>query len=313
MSTSTKTENSTSRNAVYEMLTARIIETMQKGIIPWHRTWGSVENQPKNLMSHKPYHGFNMLLLGMLPYSNPWYLTIKQCNQLGGHIRKGEHGMPITYWKVSYKLPNGGYTDGKDLSLEQRLSYEKRFLLRYYTVFNVEQCDGIEAHVPATLATTTSFNSIEACEAIVANYTDKPAIKHQGNQPYYAPATDQVVMPDAAQFHSPVEYYQTLFHELAHSTGHAKRLNRTGVTDRTATFGSCEYSKEELIAELSAYFMLNQAGVAEQPHFENTVAYLQSWIRVLQNDPQMIVTASSQAQKVVAYMNPVEVTAEEMA
>ncbi|HNU47834.1 MAG TPA: zincin-like metallopeptidase domain-containing protein [Bacteroidia bacterium] len=177
-------------------------------------------------------------------------------------------------------------------------------MLRYYTVFNSEQCEGIAQHVPAPFQRVV--NHIEACETILKNYTSCPPIVHRGNQPYYSPQSDYVCMPEQTKFITTEAYYATLFHELTHSTGHAKRLNREGITSHKANFASCEYSKEELIAELGNCFLINHAGLLSDSLFENSASYIQSWISVLEDNPQMIIQASAKAQQAVDYILNVE-------
>ena len=291
------------QNKVYQIITDRIIAQLETGVVPWHRTWSDI-GAAHNLISHKPYRGFNAMLLGMAPFKSAHWLTHKQCTALGGHVNKGQKGWPVIFWKFSYKLPNGSYSEGTTLTPSQRKLYEKFCVLRYYTVFNSEQCEVISQHVPSPIK--RSVNQIEGCENIIKNYINCPTIVHGGHQPYYSPSLDYVRMPEQSAFISPEAYYATLFHELTHSTGHAKRLNREGITSHKANFGSCEYSKEELIAELGNCFLINHAGILSDSLFENSASYIQSWIKVLQNNPQMIIQASSKAQQAVDYILNIE-------
>lgn len=288
-----------SRNDVYRIITDRIIEQLQKGVVPWRQSWGNC-GAPSNLFSHKKYNGFNSMLLASAGFKKPYYITFKQCLQLGGKINTGEHGWPVIYWKVSYLTPSGKYIDGKLLTAEQRLKYQKRFLLRYYKVWNVEQCTGIEQHIPAE--STREPESITSADNIVANFVNAPTIEHTGSQAYYAPTMDLVRMPEPHQFKSNETYYTTLFHELIHSTGHAKRLDRKGVSDRTVHFGSYEYSKEELVAELGACFLANHAGFLTNDLVSDSASYINGWCKKLDSEPQLIINASAKAQQAADYI-----------
>lgn len=261
---------------VYEIVTARIIESLNNGVVPWRKPWNV--DMPKNLVSGKDYRGVNVLLLQSTPYSSPWWLTYNQARNLRGFVRKGEKGMPVVFWKIwERETPNGT---------------EKSFLLRYYTVFNAEQCQGIK--VPPTMP-RAAFDPIEECERIVHSYANPPRIEHGGNRACYTPALDRIDMPLRESFESAAEYYSTLFHELAHSTGIASRLKRKGVTD-PLRFGDHAYAKEELVAECGAAFLAAHAGI-EKATLPNSAAYIQSWIRRLRSEPRWIVDAAAQASK----------------
>jgi antirestriction protein ArdC len=170
-------------------------------------------------------------------------------------------------------------------------------LLCYYTVFNVEQCEGVDAPPPKP-----SVNSIEECERIVNGMANPPAME-QDARAWYRPSNDTVGIPSRNAFNSAQEYYSTLFHELTHSTGHPKRLGREGI-EKLNTFGSESYSKEELIAEMGAAMLAGVAGI-ERRTLSNSAAYLQSWIDVLKGDSRMAVLAASQAQKAADYIQGV--------
>lgn len=166
-------------------------------------------------------------------------------------------------------------------------------MLRHFTVFNVDQCDGIEAPVIAEIPETSP---IESAEKIVSDWTGRPEIKHGGDSAYYMPALDYVAMPERGQFKSVEDYYNVLFHELAHSTGHESRLKRESLI-LPKPFGSEEYSKEELVAEFAAAFLTGEAGI-EVP-VTRSASYLANWLKVLKNEDgrKMLVSAAAQAQK----------------
>jgi antirestriction protein ArdC len=261
---------------VYEIITERIIGSLNEGVVPWRKTW--VGGAAKNLVSGKDYRGVNAFLLGVLPFSSPWFATFNQIRAKGGRVRKGERGAPIVFWKV-YE---------NEESDEQR-----RFVLRYFTVFNVaEQCEGI---VVPELGRATAVDPIEECERIVLGYENGPSIDHWEPRAWYSPATDTINVPTLNLFETAEAYYATLFHEMTHSTGHRKRLARSGVVD-PHRFGSHEYSREELVAEMGASFLCAEAGIS-QTTLPNSVAYIGHWLKRLREDSKLVVMAAAEASK----------------
>ena len=272
-------------NKVYGIITQRIIQELEKGEIPWEKTWTS--SYPQNYISKKEYKGINLILLSLVPHKTPYWLTYKQVKDKGGYVKKGERGTQIIFWKQ--KIIKEINEDGEEVIVE---SYP---ILRYYTVFNLDQ-----TNLPIPTNEQRIFNPIKEAENILAGYTDKPTIEEQGNQPCYIPAEDKILIPTKTNFKTEQNYYSTLFHELVHSTGHEKRLNRKGITELNE-FGGFEYSKEELIAELGACFLCNRVGIESKTH-RNTVGYIQNWLQALKNDVTLIVRAGSKAQKAVDYI-----------
>jgi antirestriction protein ArdC len=262
---------------VYEIITDRILTSLSNGVVPWRKPWHT--ETPKNLISGKGYRGVNVLLLEAAPYESRYWVTFNQARNLGGSVRKGERGTPVVFWKI---------TEEKDAKGKA----EKSFLLRYYTVFNVSQCDGVQA--PPTVQ-RPAFDPIEACEAIVQGFQGKPRITHGGGRAFYSPVEDLIQIPARETFHSAPEYYSTLFHELGHSTGAHDRLARKTVTD-PISYASHSYSFEELIAECTAAFLCSQGGIAAST-IDNSAAYIASWSKVLRADPRMVIQASAQAAK----------------
>ena len=227
-----------------------------------------------------------------MPYGSPYWLTYRQAKELNGHVRKGEHGTPVVFWKVITITREPG--DGAEDAAEIQGRHSP--FLRYYTVFNVEQCEGITA--PAT--ERPAFNPITEAERIAASMPNPPALKHGGPLAFYRPATDVVQMPTREAFDNPEGYYSTLFHELTHSTGHKKRLDRATLTD-LQPFGSTNYSKEELVAELGAPFLCAQGGI-ENATVNRSASYIAGWLQALQDDRRMVIVAAAQAQKAADYI-----------
>jgi antirestriction protein ArdC len=275
---------------VYEIITDRIIEQLEKGVIPWQQSW-SAQGLPRNGISGKVYNGINPFLLLSAGYVNPYWFTFKQVQEAGGHVKKGEKSTMVVFWKK--------YTSEATNDEEEPAEH---LVLRYYNVFNYDQCEGLNAEKYG-LKNVINFNPIEAAESIVKGYKDAPAIESKEQRAYYNPAGDYINMPRRETFKSEVAYYKTLFHELTHSTGHEKRLNRVlkGYAENNRT----DYSKEELIAEMGASFLSGRAGIFEAQQLNDTVAYIQGWLKALRNDTQLVIKAASAAQKAADFITAV--------
>lgn len=276
------------KEKIYQMITDIMIEALKEGIIPWEKPWLSGGSE-KNLVSMKSYRGTNTLMthIHKLRYgfkSNYW-LTYKQANEKGGQVKKGAKSCPILYWNWVVKKNE----DGQD---------EKFPILRYYRVFNLDEIEGIET--PAE-PKPRQFNSIKKAEALIKKYKGRPSVDHGGDRAYYSPQLDQIRVPEQSQFKSDEEYYGTLFHEYLHSTGHKSRLNR----DMSGWFGCESYATEELVAEIGASMLCGIAGI-EKTIINNSKAYIQSWIKKLQQCPETIIQASQRAQKACDYMQGIK-------
>jgi antirestriction protein ArdC len=275
---------------VYDTITDRIIEQLNSGVAPWHKPWLSYGGQataPRNLISQKPYRGINALLTLVSPYSSPFWLTYKQAAGIGGHVNAGEKSTPIVFWKFGKEEqaePDGEITTTKTWAM-----------CRLYHVFNVDQCTipGLDLGKPELPDKT--FNPIPICEKIVAEFAGKPPIHHAGDRAFYTPSRDTVTMPARESFDGPEEYYNTLFHELTHSTGHSSRLDREGI-NVPHFFGDPVYSREELVAEMGAAFLSGHCGI-ENKTLNNSASYLQSWIKALRSDSKLVIVAAGAAQK----------------
>ena len=275
----------------YERITSRIIEALERGVVPWHCPWDRYRGFPRNLTSGKNYRGVNLFLLAMsrdcCGYESPHWLTFKQAKERGGSVRKGEKGTGIVFWKWYDKKTGQTGDDGQPAT-------DRIPVLRYYTVFNVDQCDGIEP--PETPDVRHhEWEPLDECERIVSDMPSRPEIRHGSGRACYVPCADCVEVPHRHRFEQPAAYYSTLFHELTHSTGHETRLNRRP-SDEPRYFGDADYSREELVAEMGAAFLCGHAGI-ENDTLDRSSAYLKGWIGVLKGDSRLIVTAAAQAQK----------------
>lgn len=296
----TRRANSTDRHAtdVYQLVTDRITAALEAGTIPWQKPWASLGGLPRNLASRRPYRGMNVLLLSLgQPYQSPWWLTYKQAQDLGGHVRKGEKSSLVTFWKFPRSDPPPEEGRGGESASEADRGHVP--LLRQYHVFNLEQCEGIAAP-PSEEHLPKEHERNAACEEIVTGMPRRPWLEYDARQAFYSPALDCVAMPDLSQFQSPESYYATLFHELVHSTGHPTRLARTSL-GTPPPFGSPDYSREELVAEFGAAFLCAQGGIFPQVA-ENTAAYIQGWLAALKGDKRFLPIAASQAQRAADFI-----------
>ena len=277
---------------VYQIVTDRIIELLEQGTIPWQQPWTKA-GMPQNLISKKPYRGINVFLLASLNYFHNQFLTYKQLTELGGTVNEGEKSHMVVFWK----WPDANNVEENVLKKETK----KTPLLRYYKVYNVKQCSGIpEESIPEI---PTSQNDIlEMCESIIENMPLKPEIQTGGFQAFYHPVHDYINMPEMNAFIDSEHYYSVLFHELIHSTGHVSRLSRREIIQKT-NYGSEPYSIEELTAEIGACYLTSLSGIVSLHRpFENSVAYIQGWLKRLKNDRKFIVYGSTQAQRAVDFI-----------
>lgn len=270
------------------MVTDRVIEQMQQGIIPWHRPWTGAADGAMNYVTRRPYSLLNQLLLGR---DGEW-LTWKQIQDCGGKLKKGaKAGMVVYYGKfVAKEEKADGTVEEKEIPV-----------LKYYNVFHLSDCTGIESKIENDVHTTT--RPIDAAENIINGYlTSEDAPRFHNDQPSnracYTPSTDTVVVPMISQYDIAEEYYSTTFHELTHSTMKESRCNRRAENER-AVFG---YSREELVAELGAAMLCTVSGLDNEKAFKNSVAYLQGWLKALKNDSKMMVWAASRAEKAARYI-----------
>ena len=270
---------------IYAEVTGKIVSMLEAGVVPWrspilgqiHGGW------PKNLDMGKDYRGVNVFLLAFTAwakgYASAHWLTFNQARQRGGSVKKGEKSSMVVFWKLY---------ETRDERTDKLVTVP---VLRYFNVFNVEQCEGITMpDAPAAEAAP-----IPAAERIVNGYEGRPEIEHRGGRAYYVPKQDAVHIPSPSRFTSGEAYYATLFHELAHSTGHSSRLDR-GIDTKLAPFGSPDYGREELVAEMAAAFLCGHAGITPAT-VENSAAYIGGWIKTLKSDNRLAIAAAGAAQK----------------
>ena len=289
-----------------QLITQRIIDSLSKGIIPWRRPWKGGDFIPKNLLTGKEYTGTNIYLLMAAGFEQPWFVTFNQARELGGNVKKGEHGHSLVRWivkEVEAKDKEGKPTlDAEGKNKQRRFVYPKAF-----TVFNVSQCEGLKL---PEVGPVKEFNPILAAEQVLMGYRQGPEIKFAGGYAAsYNPIFDLIKMPLATSFESPAAFYATLFHEAAHSSGHESRLNR----DMMGEYGSVSYAKEEFIAELASAVLCARCGISNEQSEAQTVAYCQSWKRLLSDDKSLFGELSKkgiEAARRIAGSNQAEVEPE---
>jgi antirestriction protein ArdC len=275
----------TDKISVYEIVTNQIVKLLDAGTVPWRKPWAAA-GMPRNLTSGKPYRGVNVFLLATAAmeagYSSPYWMSYKQAQEHGGNVKKGEKSTIVIFWKklISKELDE----DGKPKIF---------FMARYYRVFNLEQTEGVKIPKGRAIDQPREIKDpIAEAEAIIASYPNAPEMIDGGAVAVYDWATDVITSPKMDDHFTAEEYYSTKFHEMGHSTGHKSRLKRPIEN----AFGSHAYGREELVAEMTAAFLLAEAGI-NAPTIENNAAYLASWIRTIKEDTQAVIKAASQAQR----------------
>lgn len=265
---------------VYQIVTDKILALIAEGTVPWHKPWKGTA--PMSMSTGKPYRGINVFLL-----EDGWHGTYKKITELGGQIRKGEKSAVAVFWNFIER-------DDPKTGEKKRIAF-----LRYYRVFHASQADWPDG-MPERFTVkggADEADRITAAEQVVAGYVkgeNGPTVSHGGDRACYSPALDAVTMPELTAFKSADHYYSTMFHELGHSTGHASRLDREGVTDFDR-FGSHRYASEELVAEMTAAMVSGALGIDST--IETSAAYLSHWAAQIGSDPKLIVRAAGQAQK----------------
>jgi antirestriction protein ArdC len=282
---------------VYELVTNQVIEHLGRGCIPWvHylKTGGARGYQlRRNLVTKKPYRGLNVFLLGMSEFASPWWATFRQINELGGRIRKGEHGTIIIFWK-RLDQPEAEHNEHEP---EEREHDRPHFVLRYYRVWNSQQVDGLTVSEPeASTSIEDDITPIERAEEIARSYLTRPNAPGFTEVDYartasYSPAFDMITMA-APRFHTSAEEYAAAkFHECVHST--SKPLGRKL---ESLNGHRSEYSREELVAELGASMLCALSGILDRT-IDNSSAYISGWLKVLRSDKRAIVVAAGAAQR----------------
>lgn len=284
---------------IYAQVTDRIIAQLEQGVVPWKSPYFSKVGLPRNFSSGRAYQGINVFLLGCQRFTSPYFLTFLQAKELGGHVRKGEHGHMV----VKY----GTYQKEEDQSQPGEEAETRRYL-KAYTVFHASQIEGVAFPKPEELPELTLTEKTDRARAIVEAMAQAPVMREGSAVPCYRKGTDSVHMPERGFFVNEEAYYSTLFHELVHATGHESRLARPSLMENKGVDAQGDttrkiYAEEELVAEMGASFLNAHAGIMEG-EVENSAAYLQSWINALKSKDAKgwIIRAASQAQKAANFI-----------
>ena len=289
------------RGSLYEEVTERIIAELEAGRLPWVQPWDSAKagpGLPRNAASSRAYSGINVLILWgeviAKAYPRQGWLTFRQALDLGGCVRKGEHGVTIFYADrfTPKKDENGGEGRGAEPDGEPEPARQVPFLRRF-TVFNVAQCDGLPDRLTAAAAPLPEREIVPVAEALIA--ATRADFRIGGDRAFYAPGPDYVQVPPQPAFRAQIDYYRTALHELTHWTGHGSRLGR----EQSGRFGSPDYAREELVAELGAAFLCAALGIKPTVRHAD---YIGSWLDVLRGDNRAIFRAASRASKAADFL-----------
>lgn len=276
---------------VYSLVNDRILDALERGIIPWKRPWTG--RLPTNYDSGKEYRGINILTLGIAEmvrgYSSPFWLTFLQANKYGGHIRRGEHATHIVFSDKKVKE-----VEKEDGTKELKTWH----VVRSYPVFNFAQTEGVPEKETGP-ALDPDRDLMKVCNVVLDRMPNPPNYRESGSRAYYMPKQDLVNLPPIETFKTTEGYVATKWHEYGHATGHEARLNRPGIMG-VAAFGGEDYSFEELVAELTSAYLCAKNGIDNT--LENSTAYIQSWLRALKDDRSMILKASGKATAAVGYI-----------
>ncbi|WP_457811913.1 ArdC family protein [Sinorhizobium meliloti] len=289
--------NEAARQDVYTRITNQIIEALENGVKPWTQPWNAAHaaGHVSRPLRHngQPYAGINVLTLWSSAmsahYSAPIWMTFKQAIELGGHVRKGEKGAPVVYANTMSRTETGEVTGNDE---ERVIPY-----LKAYTVFNVEQIEGLPAHFHARAEHARNPDErIADAEAFFA--ATRADIRHGGDSAFYSPSLDYIQMPDFEAFRDAQSYYATLAHETTHWTRHTTRLDRDFGRKRFADEG---YAREELVAELGAAFLCADLGLRLEDR-DDHAGYIGHWLSVLKEDKRAIFVAAAHAQRAADYV-----------
>ena len=281
---------------IYAEITGKIIEALDRDIVPWHRPWMGGDCIPRSLATGRPYGGVNTIMLALAGYSSPYWATFKAIKALGGNVVQGETSSMAVFFK---------WLNVEDVDPVTGVKEKKKIpLLRGFRVFNLEQAENIPADkLPGDafpVIESVDWNPVKKAEELLTEAVEAdriPPVQHDGGgRAFYRPSSDSVHLPARDRFDTAGGYYGVTFHELGHATGHSSRLNR-GLDTKPTGFGSKSYSREELVAELTAAFLCGETGLDSSESLDNSASYIDGWRSKLSKDKKLIVTAAAQAQK----------------
>lgn len=285
-------------------VTAKIIASLENGVVPWHQPWGFVEPAQNHFTGHR-YRGINQLLMLLGEYKTPYFATIRQINEAGGKVKKGVKSTSVYFHDCIYKDAKTGARLSEEVARERLKAGDKNIskfpYIRLFPVFNMQDVEGCPVK-PVSSKGNSENQEIAVCaDFVTALNLGESLINSPTEDAYFNRAADVVVMPELTRFLSSEQYYATLFHELTHWTGHSTRLNRPTLTD-ALKFGDTNYSKEELVAELGACFLCNRHGINTATVEENAASYIANWLGKLKKDKKFIWDAASEGQAAFTFL-----------
>ena len=287
--------SSSDRQSLYGDVTSRIIAELEAGRLPWVQPWDSAKcpcTMPANAVSQRPYSGINVLILWSAAieqgFASQRWLTFRQAMAAGGHVRRGEKGTVVCY--ADRFVPRAERDRATEAGSDARtIAFLKRF-----TVFNLDQCEGLPEELSAaSVVTSDPVLSIAEADQLIADTSAD--VRIGGPDAYYVPALDYVQVPPQAAYHDPIDWYRTVLHELGHWTGHATRLDR----DQKGKFGSVPYGREELVAEMSCAFTCAALRIVPTVRHAD---YIGAWLTLLKEDEKAIFRAASAASKAADFL-----------
>lgn len=280
---------------IYAEVTAKIIHELEDGRLPWVQPWGRTASVnpglPRNAISARTYSGVNVLILWGAVIENGYpsqsWLTFRQAMQAGGSVRKGERGTTVVY--------ADRFTPEKEKERARQTGDDAKAIpfLKRFTVFNVAQCEGLRPGLAADPAPLPERQIVPVAEEVIA--ASGVDFRIGGDKAFYSPAHDFVQVPPQPAFFEQINYYRTALHELTHATGHASRLARKFAT----SFGTKDYAREELVAEMGSAFLCAALGIAPTVRHAD---YIGSWLEVLREDNRAIFRAASAASKAADWL-----------
>ncbi|OCC24331.1 antirepressor [Croceicoccus estronivorus] len=288
-------EREESRGNLYDEVTQRILFELEAGRLPWVQPWGTTggigPGLPRNALTARPYSGVNILILWGAVIENGWpsqsWLTFRQAQEAGGCVRKGERGQCVVY--------ADRFTPEAEKQRAERDGGEAKAVpfLKRFTVFNVAQCEGLREGLASDPAPLPEREVVPLAEEVIA--ASGVDFRIGGDKAFYVPSLDYVQVPPQPAFFQQVNYYRTCLHELTHATGHPNRLGRNLVN----AFGSKDYAREELVAEMGSAFLCAALGITPTVRHAD---YIGAWLEVLREDNRAIFRAASAASKAADWL-----------
>lgn len=283
------------RTNLYQEITQRIIAQLEAGRVPWVQPWSKAQTaigMPFNAVSQRAYSGINVLTLWdavvSRGLSSHGFLTFRQAQALGGCIRRGEHGVGVIYTRRF--IPGA---ERERAEAEGREPAGGIPFLKWFTVFSVEQCEGLPERIAGPRPPLRQDLILPQAEMLIA--ATGADMRIGGSSAFYSPGRDFIAVPLPEAFHDPINWHRTSFHEMSHWTGHKCRLDR----DQSGAFGSVAYGKEELVAEMGGAFICAALGIAPTVRHAD---YIGSWLDIIRQDNRAILRAASAASKAADYV-----------